>query len=354
MRTMGRGTAAVALLGALSCAAAAEPPLARVEPALFGEVFPAGLFVNLNPGAGGPPKVDLSAVIGKKPVVLCYWIAGNSRAEQVLLELQKLAGEIGSERLALFAVATTPIGSTDVGPIRDRIQALRLHVPVLYDEGFRIGQQLDVRTVPHIAILDGEGKLRLANGGGLRQTLEYKLDLEAAIRRVAATGQLGTYGHLAQYYPATELVGRKSPDFEAPPIEGGPAKRLASLLAPDRVNVLIFWSVDCPHCREVLPRINEWYRQRGEGINLIGCARVSNDAMRVKTEEFCRQNGIHFPTLADQDTKVGQLYQVISTPTTFVIRPSGVVDSVLLSGDTDVVKTLEAKTRRLLGPQPAS
>lgn len=354
MERIHRVRVALALAGALSCAAAAVAPLAGIEPAPFGEVFPAGLFVNLNSGAGGPPKVDLSAVIGKKPVVLCYWIAGNGRAEQVLLELQKLAGEIGPDRLALFAVATTPVGSTDVGPIRDRVQGLRLHVPVLYDEGFRIGQQLDVRTVPHIAILDAEGKLRLANGAALRQTLEYKLDLEAAIRRVASTGQLGTYGYLAPYYPATELVGRKSPDFEAPPIEGGPAKRLASLLAADRVNVLIFWSVDCPHCREVLPRINEWSRQQGERINVIGCARVSNDAMRVKTEEFCRQNGIHFPTLVDRDMKVGQLYQVISTPTTFIIGPSGVVDSVLLSGDTDVVKTLEAKTRRLFGARPAS
>lgn len=333
---------------------AAEPPLARVEPAIFGEVFPGGTFANLNPGAGGAPKVDLSAVVGKKPVVFYYWIAGNSRSEQVLLELQALADELGADRLALFAVATPPLGSPDVQPIRDRVRALKLHVPVLYDEGFRIGQQLQVRTVPHIAILDAEGKLRLANGGGLRQVLEYKLDLEGALRRVAATGQLGTYGQLPTYYPATELVGRKSPDFEAPPIEGGPPKRLSSLLAPDRVNVLIFWSVDCPHCREALPAINAWYREHRDGLNLIGCAKVSNDTMRAKTEEFCRLHGFVFPTLADDDMKIGGLYQVISTPTLFIIRPNGVVDSVLLTGEADFSKALEAKKRQILGARPTS
>ncbi len=347
---LGALAAFVATLGAF----AAEAPLARVQPAIFGEFFPGSGFTNLNPGAGGPPKVDLSAVVGKKPVVLYYWMAGNTRSEQVFLELQKLADEIGPSRLALFGVATPPLGSYDVAPIRARIQALKLHLPVLYDEEFRLGQRLDVGTVPNVSILDAEGRLRLSNGGSLRQTLEYKLDLEGAIRRLATTGQLGTYGQLPTYYPATELVGQRTPDFEAAAVEDGAPRKLSSLLATDRVNVLIFWSVDCPHCRERLPQINQWYREHREGMNLISCAKVMNDAMRTKTEEFCRANGFVFPTLADPDMKIAQLYQVVSTPTMFIIRPGGVVDSVLLTGESDYVKTFEVKKRQLLKPQGSS
>jgi hypothetical protein len=43
---------------------------------------------------------------------------------------------------------------------------------------------------------------------------------------------------------------------------------------------------------------------------------------------------------------------VISTPTVVVIRPDGVVDSVLLSGETDFGHALELKKREILKTPP--
>jgi hypothetical protein len=50
----------------------------------------------------------------------------------------------------------------------------------------------------------------------------------------------------------------------------------------------------------------------------------------------------------DEDMQIGATYQVISTPTVIVIRPDGIVDSVLLSGETDLGAALEAKRREIL------
>jgi len=343
---------AIAAPGSVFAQTAAKPgappglaPVPRVE---FGAPLPSAKFANLNGAPGQPASIDLGTYIGKKPIVFVYWMAGNPRSEKILMDTQAAVDKAGADKVAFLPVAAAAYGSTDVAPIKARAAALKLKAPVLNDEGFRLLQQLDVHAVPNIAIVDAEGKLRMANGGSLTQSLEYKLDVEAAIKRVATTGKLGTYGALSTYYPVTELVGKKCPDFDAPLINDAVARSLSSMLASDKVNVLVFWSVDCPHCKASLPKLNEWLKGHPAGINLISAARITDDATKTRTAEYCRISGFTFPTFVDKDMQIGATYQVISTPTVVVIRPDGVVDSVLLSGETDLGAALEAKRREIL------
>jgi thiol-disulfide isomerase/thioredoxin len=327
--------------------AAPPPKLPSMKPVEFGSPFPTGVYPNLNAGPGGMEKIDLKDVVGKIPVVFCYFIAGEARSESVFQEVQALVESLGRQKVVLYGI-TTPTGAMDVQKLRERLRELKVQVPVLHDEGPRLGFQLGVLRVPAIAILDREGRLRLANGGSLKQTLEYKLDLGDAVRRVAETGQLGTYGMLPMYYPAVEMTGKKCPDFEAPLVGAGGDRSLASLFASDKINVLIFWAQDCPHCRKSLPAIETWYSAHPDGFNILTAAKVSNDATRIKTEEFLKEQHITLPTFIDQDLKVGQQYLVSSTPTIFVVRPDGVIDSVLLSGEMDYGAAFEASRKRLL------
>jgi thiol-disulfide isomerase/thioredoxin len=327
-----------------------KPGLAAVTPAEFGSPFPAATFKNLNAASGQSPSVDLDAIVGKKAIVFVYWMANNARSEQVLRETEEAVDKLGpnKDKVALLAVAAPQYGSTDVEPIKARVAALKLGVPCLYDEGFRLLQEMGVQSVPFIAIVDRAGIYRLSNGGSLKQTLEYKMDVEAAIRRVASTGQLGTYGPLAMYQPAIELIGSKYVDFTAPSVSDGGSKKFSSIFAPNKVNVLVFWSVDCPHCKAAMPRLNDWLKTHPEGINVVTAARVTDDAAKARTAEYCKLNGFVFPTLVDKDMQVGALYQVISTPTLVVIRPDGVIDSVLFSAETDLGQALTVKEQQIL------
>ena len=326
----------------------AAPGLASVEAVQFGEPFPAAKFANLNEAPNQPKSVDLATYLGKKPIVIVYWMAGNPRSEKILAETQAAVEKIGADKVAFLGVAAPAYGSTDVAPVKERTAALKIKAPVLNDEGFRILQQLQVHAVPNISIIDSEGKLRLSNGGSLSQSLEYKLDVEGAIRRAANNGRLGTYGALATYYPVTELVGKKCPDFDAPLINDAATRSFSSLLSNDKVNVLIFWSVDCPHCKASLPKLNDWLKGHPEGLNVISAARVTDDATKTRTAEYCRISGFDFPTFVDRDMQIGATFQVISTPTVLVIRPDGIVDSVLLSGETDLGAAIDAKRREIL------
>jgi thiol-disulfide isomerase/thioredoxin len=347
------------IAGALTVALAARTvvlgaPAAPAAPAEFGEVFPTGVYVNLAAGSAEAPKIDLKDLVGKKPVVFCYWIPEHVHSEETLLAIQQLADQVGPSKLVLCGVLAPPMGASPANvaewlkAAKDRIAALKIHVPVLQDDGFRIGRLLGVRTVPNVSALDREGRLRMSNAGSLKQTLEYKMDVAGALQRLASTGQLGTYGSLPTYYPAVEMVGKKCPPFEARLLGSGTLRNSASLLAPDKVNVLIFWADDCPHCRKSLPEINAYLKAHPDGINVVGAAKILNDAAQTQTEEFCKNEGLVFPTLIDQDLKVGALFMVTSTPTIFIIRPDGVIDSVMFSGEVDYGAAFEAKKKQLL------
>ena len=342
-------------LAAVACGsgpAEAQAPVAQkpdpaTAPGRFGEPFAAGTLRNVNPRAGGPATVNLDQVLGTKAVVLYYWIAGNPRADQVFQELQQLSADVGAERLALYGVVFQR-GERDEKAVAERVVSLDIRVPVLQDDEFRLGKRLRVQSVPNVTIFDGEGRLRLTNGASLVQVLEYKMTLADAVRRVAETGSLGSYGFLSPYYPVKELIGKPCPDFTAPLLANSVEQRWSSMLSADKLNVLIFWSVDCPHCRKSLPEINDWLKSNGAGVNLISAAKVTGEVDRVKTKEFCELNSFVFPTLIDQDLQIANLYHVTSTPTILIIRPDGVIDSVVLTGGEDFAETVEARKRALL------
>jgi peroxiredoxin len=327
----------------------AKPGVTRVAPALFGEPFPAYTYTNLNTKGGGAAQIDLGQILGKKPVVFYYFIPKNQRAEKVFVELQALVREVGPEKVSLIGIAV-PRAGLGVEVIQARAAALQVEAPILRDDQFRIGQLLNVRRVPHIALLDQAGNLRLTNGGSLLQDLEYKMTLGDGIRRLAESGKLGSYGALKDYSPAVEMIGKTAPDFKAPSIRNSVMKQWSGMYAKNGLSVLVFWSVDCPHCRKSLPLFNDWYKNNKDKATIITAARVTNAAMRTKTREFIELQGLQFETVEDQDRVVAELYKVTATPTIFVIGPDGKVDSLMHSQGDDFGVKIEAKRKQLIKP----
>ncbi|MDB4324802.1 TlpA family protein disulfide reductase [bacterium] len=334
---------AALLLAGLSYA---QAPKQGVQPVQLGSVYPAGSYKNLNPRVS-EEMVDLSKVIGSKPIVFYYWIPGNPRADEVLQDIQAVVSEAGADNVQFYPIVLLR-EDRGVEFVHQGVEKLDIKVPILEDPGFEFGQRLRVQSVPNITILDKEGRLRLTNGASLKQELEYKMTLRTAIERVATKGSLGNYGYLGRYYPVNELVGETCPDFKAPFLTTKIEQRWSSLLDDEKINVLIFWSVDCPHCRKSLPELNTWLKNNSEGLNVFSAAKVTSEAVEVRTREFCDLNGFTFPTLMDKDLNIAELYQVTATPTILIIRPDGVIDSVLMSDTDRVARELDKKRRELL------
>jgi len=327
------------------------PALAQrqpVNPVLPGEPFATGAFSNFNVQAGGPETIDLGASLGQRAIVFVYWVAGHERADKTLAQVQEITKGISSDRAVVYGIAI-PRPGREKAEIAKRLDELGIKFPVLDDSDFVLGQQLRVQTVPNISIVDRTGKLRLANGASLLQVIGYEQTVRTAIERAVELGDVGSYGYLERYYPVNELVGKECPDFKAPLLSNSVEQRLSGMIKKDHVNVLIFWSVNCQHCRRELPIINAWLRQNQEGFNVITAAGVADDVTKTRTKEFCDINKFVFPTLVDRDLKISTLYQVTSTPTILFISPDGVVDSVVLSTADDFGEIATRKKKELLG-----
>jgi hypothetical protein len=76
------------------------------------------------------------------------------------------------------------------------------------------------------------------------------------------------------------------------------------MLSSTKVNVLAFWSVDCPHCKVSLPKLNEWLKGHQDGMNVIGAARVTDDATKIRTRVLQDQR-LHVPPFVDKDMQIG-------------------------------------------------
>jgi thiol-disulfide isomerase/thioredoxin len=270
----------------------------------------------------------------------------------MLQELDRLATELGAN-VTIFGVAV-PREQLPESVIKERLAQLQVKLPVLRDVGFNIGQRLRVTSVPNLSLVDGAGKLQMSNAASLAQVVGYNVTVESAVRRLAESGSVMNYGYLDRYFPVTELEGATSPDFRAPLLSSSVEQRWHSMIDDSKVNVLIFWSVDCPHCRKTLPEIDAWVKANPEGLNVVTCANVMNEAAKTKTAEFCKLSGFSLPTLVDDRARIGNLYKVTSTPTIVIVGPDGVVDSTIVSGHKDFAETMEEKKRSLLKSNPSS
>ena len=343
-----RRTPLLLLMVVLLAAAPALAQRQQVDPVLPGEQLAKGTFSNFNVQAGGPETIDLGASLGQRAIVFVYWVAGHERADKTLVQVQEIAAKLAADRTVVYGVAI-PRPGREKAEIVKRLAELGIKFPVLDDSDFVLGQQLRVQSVPNISIVDRTGKLRLANGASLLQVIGYEQTVQTALERVVKLGDVGSYGYLERYYPVNELVGKECPDFKAPLLSNSVEQRLSGLIKKDHVNVLIFWSVNCQHCRRELPVINAWLRQNQEGLNVISAAGVPDDVTKTRTKEFCDVNKFVFPTLVDHDLKISNLYQITSTPTILFISPDGVVDSVLLSTSDDFGAIATQKKKELLG-----
>ena len=155
------GVAVCALLLAGVAAQETPPGFHERRNALgFGEEFKAGSVPNLNPVAG-PALIDLQRDLGERPVVLIYWIAGNQRSEDILLEFQAIGEELGRDKLAMFGVVVKRPGR-GAELIRRRIDLRGITLPVIDDlarSGLFLSQYyvLPVCTPTRIAFMTAAG-----------------------------------------------------------------------------------------------------------------------------------------------------------------------------------------------------
>jgi peroxiredoxin len=143
--------------------------------------------------------------------------------------------------------------------------------------------------------------------------------------------------------PAAPLPGHLAPDITYQDLAGHHAD-LASLRG--KVVILNFWYVGCDGCQFEQPILERVYHaQRGHGVVVLGLD-ISDDPQTVST--YVARMGLDYPVVLDVDHAGVLDYQVVATPTTFVIDQRGVVRAKHIGAITDT-PTLTALLPPLTG-----
>lgn len=124
-----------------------------------------------------------------------------------------------------------------------------------------------------------------------------------------------------------ELVLDEAPDFELQTLSGETV-RLSDYRG--KKVVLNFWATWCPPCKAEMPHMQNFYEDHGDEIEIIAVNLTSRDNGLDSLERFISEYGLTFNIPLDVNGEYGNLYEIISIPTTYVIDESGQINQKII------------------------
>jgi cytochrome c biogenesis protein CcmG/thiol:disulfide interchange protein DsbE len=142
---------------------------------------------------------------------------------------------------------------------------------------------------------------------------------------------------------AKPVEGYPAPNFTLPDLNGRKVV-LKNIIARNKVTVINFWATWCPPCRAEIPELKRFYRKySSRGMTVLA---IDLQEKPGTVSAFARKNAMNFPVLTDTTGKIGNLYQVLSLPNTFILDQKGTIRAVIKGGTN--LATLDQKVQPLL------
>lgn len=117
--------------------------------------------------------------------------------------------------------------------------------------------------------------------------------------------------------------GEQAPDFELTTLAGEPI-RLSELQG--KKVILNFWATWCPPCKAEMPHMQNFYEDYAETENVeIVAVNLTSGDREASVEEFVKDYGLTFPIPMDVEGEVGQKFQAVTIPTSYIIDTNGLI-----------------------------
>ena len=146
------------------------------------------------------------------------------------------------------------------------------------------------------------------------------------------------------------LASQQAPNFALNGIKGQPFA-LSDALRKGPV-VAAFFKITCPVCQFTFPFLERLYKAYGgDRVSFVG---ISQDDAR-DTKDFCKEIGISFPALLDEDGyPVSNQYELTTVPTVFLIAPDGRVKVSSVGFSKADLEKVSSELGRYLGRAPVA
>ncbi|ANB58747.1 MULTISPECIES: peroxiredoxin family protein [Anoxybacillaceae] len=117
--------------------------------------------------------------------------------------------------------------------------------------------------------------------------------------------------------------GQFAPDFELLSITGNKVK-LSDLRG--KTVILNFWATWCPPCRAEIPEMQKFYENnKNNNVEILAVNLTNSESSPDTVKDFVRDKGMTFNILLDKQGKIGNLYGIITIPTSYIIDKNGII-----------------------------
>ncbi|MGM7700248.1 peroxiredoxin family protein [Pseudalkalibacillus sp. Hm43] len=132
----------------------------------------------------------------------------------------------------------------------------------------------------------------------------------------------------SQAVPAIAQIGKPAPDFKLQALSGEDVQ-LSDLKG--KTVVLNFWTTWCSYCKKEIPElINLHHLYEKEGIVVLAVNLSSEEENLEQVALFAKEFEIPFTIPLDKEGIVGETYQIVMIPTTFIIGPDGRIQNKIM------------------------
>jgi cytochrome c biogenesis protein CcmG/thiol:disulfide interchange protein DsbE len=123
--------------------------------------------------------------------------------------------------------------------------------------------------------------------------------------------------------------GFLAPDFELKTSEG----ETVSLSDLRGQAVLVnLWATWCPPCREEMQTIEKVYQEYKDRSFTVLAINMTYQDDLLSVAPFINKQALTFPILLDETGNVATAYQLRSLPSSYFVRPDGIISEVVIGG----------------------
>ena len=137
-------------------------------------------------------------------------------------------------------------------------------------------------------------------------------------------------------------VGDPIPDFTVSMNDG---TIVTGAMLRDRVSVIVFFTTQCPDCREALPHIQRLYEEYAEkGVKF---ALISREDPQSSVAAYWEKNSFTMSYSAQKDRKIYELFAKTRVPRVYLTR-KGLIKSIFTDSPVPDYETLYGSLNSLL------
>ena len=171
--------------------------------------------------------------------------------------------------------------------------------------------------------------------------LKYKQQLSSFIVQVLVLTMVAII--LQQTLPEQTKVSTEQRDFALETFEG---QTVSLSDYKGKVVVLNFFATWCPPCKAEMPHLQAFHEQAPDDVVLLGVNLTKRDDGLEVLEQFLHDYEVTYPVLLDKQDEVGDLYEILSIPTTYILDRQGhlverIVGPVDEAGLESIIETIQ-------------